>query len=67
MTRILRVLKSFIEDGSVSVTSHADDNIDYLYSTLGLSQTSEIYKASQVTVLKLSHSLGVLSRHEYIQ
>ena len=60
MTRILRVMKSFIEDGSVSVTSHADDNIDYLYSTLGFSQSSEVYKASQVTVLNLSHCSGVL-------
>ena len=28
---IIRILRSFIEDGSVSMSSMADDKIDFLY------------------------------------
>ena len=48
MTSFLRILRSFIEDGSVSMTSHADDNIDYLYSTSGLSWYRDSAKVYQV-------------------
>ena len=37
MTNMQRILRSFIEDGSVSITSHVDDGVDYLYSTRGMS------------------------------
>ena len=48
MTNIQRILRSFIEDGSVSITSHADDGIDYLYSTRGMSFDRDNLKLFQV-------------------
>ena len=48
MTSFLRILRSFIEDGSVSMTSHSDDNLDYLYSTSGLSWYRDSAKVNQV-------------------
>ena len=48
MTNIQRILRSFIEDGSVSITSHADDGVDYLYSTRGMSFDRDNLKLFQV-------------------
>ena len=49
MTNMQRILRSFIEDGSVSITSHADDGVDYLYSTRGMSFDRDNLKLFQVT------------------
>ena len=48
MTNIQRILRSFIEDGSVSITSHADKGVDYLYSTRGMSFDRDNLKLFQV-------------------
>ena len=60
MTSLLRILRSFTEDGSVSMTSHADDNIDYLYSTAGLSwirDSIEVYQVKELSTI-LFQSIG---------
>ena len=54
MIRLQRVLRSFILDGSVSLTSHADDSIDSLYSTQGLSwgrDTAKIFQVKEQIIL----------------
>ena len=48
MTSLQRVLRSFIEDGSVSITSHADDGEDFLYSIRGLGFHRDNMKTMQV-------------------
>ena len=48
MTTLQRVLRSFIEDGSVSITSHSDDNVDFLYSIRGLGFHRDNLKTIQV-------------------
>ena len=48
MKSLQRVLRSFIEDGSVSMTSHADDALDFLYSVRGLSFYRDNLKVFQV-------------------
>ena len=48
MTKMQRILRSFIEDGSVSITSDADDGVDFLYSTRGLSFDRDNMKVFQV-------------------
>ena len=48
MANIQRILRSFIEDGSVSITSHADEGVDYLYSTRGMSFDRDNLKLFQV-------------------
>jgi len=50
MARLLRVLKSYIDDGLVSVTSHATDGADYLYSVEGLSWMRDNIKINQVNM-----------------
>jgi hypothetical protein len=54
MTSLQRVLRSFIEDGSISITSHTDDEIDYQYSVRGLGFHRDNLKIMQV--LHNSHS-----------
>lgn len=51
MKSLQRVLRSFIEDGSVSMTSHADDALDFLYSVRGLSFHRDNLKVFQVVYL----------------
>ena len=51
MKSLQRVLRSFIEDGSVSMTSHADDALDFLYSVRGLSFYRDNLKVFQVVYL----------------
>jgi hypothetical protein len=53
MTSLQRVLRSFIEDGSISITSHTDDEIDYQYSVRGLGFHRDNLKIMQV--LQKSH------------
>ena len=48
MNKMQRILRSFIEDGSVSITSYADDGVDYLYSTRGMSFERDNLKIFQV-------------------
>ena len=48
MTSLQRVLRSFIEDGSISLTSHTDDEIDYQYSVRGLGFHRDNLKIMQV-------------------
>jgi hypothetical protein len=48
MTSLQRVLRSFIEDGSISITSHADDDADFLYSIRGLGFHRDNMKTMQV-------------------
>jgi hypothetical protein len=48
MTSLQRVLRSFIEDGSISITSHADDGADFLYSIRGLGFHRDNMKTMQV-------------------
>ena len=48
MTSLQRVLRSFIEDGSISLTSHTDDEIDYQYSIRGLGFHRDNLKIMQV-------------------
>ena len=48
MTSLQRVLRSFIEDGSISITSHADDGVDFLYSVRGLGLHRDNMKTMQV-------------------
>ena len=59
MTNIQRILRSFIEDGSVSITSHADDGVDYLYSARGMSFDRDNLKLFQV---HSTHSRCLLSQ-----
>ena len=48
MNQLQRILRSFIEEGTVSITSHSDDDIDYLYSVRGLSFHRDVIKVLQV-------------------
>jgi hypothetical protein len=57
MTMFLRLMRSFIEEGSVSVTSQAEDNIDFLYSTRGFSwnrDTSKVFQVKSVILYAIS-------------
>ena len=56
MTSLQRVMRSFIEDGSISITSHADDGVDFLYSIRGLGFHRDNMKTMQV--LHKSHCLS---------
>ena len=48
MTQMLRTFRTYIEDGSLSFTSHSNDDIDYLYSLLGVSVDRDLMKQFQV-------------------
>ena len=48
MTQMLRTFRTYIEDGSLSFTSHSNDDIDYLYSLLGVSVDRVLMKQFQV-------------------
>ena len=62
MKSLQRVLRSFIEDGSVSITSHADDDVDFLYSIRGLGFHRDNLKIMQVLhCLKCSSCMVLLS------
>ena len=51
MLRYLRILKSYIEEGSVSVSSHASvDNLDFVYSTHGVSWDRDSVKIFSVNM-----------------
>ena len=50
MDRLLRVVKSYVDDGLVSMTSHATDGVDYLYSFRGLSWMRDNIKINQVNM-----------------
>jgi hypothetical protein len=45
-----RIFRSFIEDGSVSMNSHTDDDTDFVYSTRGLSWMRDTAKLFQVLI-----------------
>ena len=48
MTSMQRVLRPFIEDGSVSINSHSDDDVDFLYSVRGADFSRDNMKIFQV-------------------
>ena len=48
MTSIQRILRPFIEDGSSSINSHADDDVDFIYSVRGADFSRDNLKALQV-------------------
>ena len=48
MTSLLRILRTFIEDGSVSMTSHIDDDMDFIYSLKGFTFERDVLKNLQV-------------------
>jgi hypothetical protein len=48
MNLYLRVFRSFIEDGSASMTSQADDKLDFVYSTAGISWSRDTANIFQV-------------------
>ena len=51
MTSLLRMLRTFIEDGSVSMTSHIDDDMDFIYSLRGITLERDVLKNLQVRIL----------------
>ena len=53
MTSLQRILRPFIEDGTVSMNSHADDDVDSLYSVRGADFSRDNVKIFQV-VLRLN-------------
>lgn len=63
MTSLLRIFKPFIEEGSVSMTSHSDENLDYLYSTLGLSWMRDNSKTYQVRDLLSYYCVFMFEHH----
>jgi hypothetical protein len=48
MTSMQRILRPFIEDGSVSINSHSDDDVDFLYSVRGADVSRDNMKIFQV-------------------
>ena len=60
MKSLQRVLRSFIEDGSVSITSHADDDIDFLYSIRGLG-----FHRDNLKIMQVLHRSSCLLLHLY--
>jgi len=50
MNKLLRIFRSFIEDGSVSMNSHSDDDIDFTYSTRGFRWTRDTAKVFQTNL-----------------
>lgn len=50
MARLLRILKSFIDDKLVSINSHPSDDADFLYSFEGLSWMRDNIKINQVNM-----------------
>jgi hypothetical protein len=48
MTSMQRILRPFIEDGSVSINSHSDDELDFLYSVRGADFSRDNMKILQV-------------------
>ena len=49
MAQYARSLRSFIEEGTVSLTSHLDDGTPYLYAVMGMSFHRDNMKTFQVT------------------
>ena len=48
MTSILRILRTYVEDGSISMTSHIVDDVDFVYSIEGFTLERDIFKTLQV-------------------
>lgn len=48
MTSFLRMIRTFVEDGSISMTSHIVDDVDFIYSIEGLALDRDILKTLQV-------------------
>jgi hypothetical protein len=48
MTSFLRMLRTFVEDGSISMTSHIVEDVDYIYSMEGFALDRDILKTLQV-------------------
>ena len=64
MTSFLRILRPFIQDGTVSMNSHADDDVDSLYSVRGADFSRDNVKIFQVTlIIKL---LVFLITHQFL-
>ena len=53
MTSILRLLRTYVEDGSISMTSHNVDDVDFVYSIEGFTFERDILKTLQVKSLLL--------------
>ena len=66
MTSLQRVMRSFIEDGSISITSHTDDEIDYQYSVRGLGFHRDNLKIIQVLHKSHRSSSIVLLSFEFL-
>ena len=49
MTSLQRILRTFIEDGSLTMHSQADNGEDHLYGILGLSLDRDFMKLLQVS------------------
>lgn len=50
MNRLLQIFKSYIDEGTVSFSTHATDGYDYLYSTANLSWHRDNIKIFQVNM-----------------
>lgn len=50
MARFLTAMKPLINSGSLSVSSHAADNIDLIYSVLGVKFDRDVFKVIQVNM-----------------
>ena len=48
LPQYMRVLRSFIEDGTVSITSHADNEIEFIYNVKKLAIHRDTVKTFQV-------------------
>jgi hypothetical protein len=49
MTSFLRMLRTYVEDGSISMTSHIVDDVDFIYSIEGFALDRDILKTLQVS------------------
>ena len=48
MTSFLRMLRTYVEDGSISMTSHIVDDADFMYSMDGFALDRDVLKTIQV-------------------
>lgn len=53
MTSILRLLRTYVEDGSISMTSHNVDDVDFIYSIEGFTFDRDVLKTLKVRSLLL--------------
>jgi len=50
MQRLLEIFKSYVDEGMVSISSHAVDGLDFLYSTANLSWHRDVVKLFHVNL-----------------